>query len=244
VTLAAEPPARPQPPRSGPFDSPESRWVRLQVEVGTERVLLQAWCRVGIWTTLERFAAREFVVRESWGRLGSREPRRLARVEDEVLEGVLARLRPEDDGGLAFVVEVSRASVEGEQKVGDYHGEEIALSKARRHGYRFTGRAPAGSGGPIARWGREVVVRLGDGEEPPAESVHFSVEGGASGLVAGPEGGAEAFVEEWLPAKPIHVQADGVERMDYRLVRRRRAAGFEDGGRKVYGSAFHFDFDG
>jgi len=217
--------------------------VSLQVEVETEQVLLRAWCRVGIWTTLDRFAAREFVVRESWGRLGSREPRRLARVEDQLLEGVLARLRPEADGSLVFVVEVSRATVEGERKVDHYHGEEISLSIARRYGYRFTGRAPAGFCGPIARWGPGVVVHLGRGEEPPAESVRFRADGGASGLVAGLDGGAEAFVEEWLPAEPIHVQADGVERRDYRLIRRRRAAGFEEGGRKVYGSAFQFGSD-
>ena len=66
---------------------------------------------------------------------------------------------------------------------------------------------------------------------------------GAAG--AGPA--AETFVEEWEPAEPIRYEADGVERMDYRLVRRRSAAGFRTSARGVfqdYGSPFALSRDG
>jgi hypothetical protein len=204
------------------------------VTAGGDTVRLEAPCRVGVWTTLERVRAREFVERESWGRLGDRAPRMLARVTDSVLGGVVARLRPEEDGSLSFVVEVAETERGSGRTVAIYHGRRVVLGEPRRRGYRFSGSAPAGFSGAVARWGDAVAVEVGGaGGPPPPGTVRFTSLGEA-GFVAGARPAAEAFVEEWEPAEPFRFEADGVERMDYRLVKRRSAAGFRTGARSAF----------
>jgi hypothetical protein len=196
-------------------------------------VRLEAPCRVGVWTTLERVRAREFVQRESWGRLGDRPPRLLARVTDSALGGVVARLKPEEDGSLSFVLEVAETERGAGRTVAMYHGQRVALGGPRRRGYRFSGSAPAGFSGAVARWGALEIEVGGAGGPPPAGVVRFASLG-ETGFVAGARPSAETFLEEWEPAEPFRFEADGVERMDYRLVRKRSAAGFRTSARGVF----------
>jgi hypothetical protein len=221
VRLADDPPPLPSPPREGPNDGESSRRVTLHVVAGEERVTLAAWCRVGVWTTLQDVEAIDFVVRESWGRLQERAPRLLARVEDQVLGGVIARLRPEEDGSVSFEVEVSEARLLPGETAGIWHGQRVALRRPQRHGFRFRGR---GSSGLVAEWD-SVRVWLGD---PPSDAPE------RDGVFVLGDGGFEAFEETWRLVDPVHVVAEGVERMDYRLERERRAAGFD--GDRAYGS--------
>lgn len=232
-------------PAEGRSDSPASRPVVLLVRAGKDGVRLEAPCRVGVWTTLERVRAREFVERESWGRLGDRPPRLLARVTDAVLGGVVARLRPEEDGSLSFVVEVAETERGAGRTVAIYHGRRIALGEPRRRGYRFSGSGPAGFSGTVARWGDAVEIEVGGPGGPPPGTVRFTSLGEA-GFVAGARPAAEAFVEEWEPAAPFRFEADGVERMDYRLIKRRSAAGFRTSARgafEEYGPPFAISRD-
>jgi hypothetical protein len=220
-------------PAEGRSDSATSRPVLLVVRAGRGTATLEAPCRVGVWTTLERVRAREFVQRESWGRLGDRPPRLLARVTDDALEGVIARLRPEEDGSLSFVVEVAESERGAGRTVGMYHGQRVTLGSPRRQGYRFSGSAPAGFMGSVARWGDAVEIEAGGPGGPPPGAVRFTALGEA-GFVAGASPAAETFVEEWEPAEPFRFEADGVERMDYRLVRKRSAAGFRTSARGMF----------
>jgi hypothetical protein len=209
LRLADDSQPLPSPPREGPNDSEQSRRVSVHVVVGAEQVALEAWCRVGVWTTLQDLEAIDFVVRESWGRLGERKPRLLARVGDQAPGGVLARLRPEEDGSLSFEVEVSEARLLPAETAGTWHGQRVALRRPERHGYVFLGRAPSDDAGLVAEWEGAVRVHVG-------------------GLHGGPAAtavSAEAFEETWRLVEPVHVVAEGVERMDYRLERVRRAAG-------------------
>lgn len=240
-------PAPLQAPADGPSDSASARPVVLVVRAGGATVRLGAPCRVGVWTTLERVRAREFVQRESWGRLGDRPPRLLARVTDQAIEGVIARVRPEEDGSLSFVVEVAKCERGPGRTVAMYHGRRVALGEPRRIGYRFVGSAPAGFEGAVARWGDAVEVEAGGaGGPPPPRTVRFASLG-ETGFVAGEAPAAEAFAEEWEPAEPLRVEADGVERMDCRLVKKRSAAGFRTGARgafEEYGPPFAITRDG
>ena len=227
------------PPADGLSDSASSRPVVLFVAAGTETVRLEAPLRVGVWTTLKRVRAREFVQRESWGRLGNRPPRLLARITDSALGGVVARLRPEEDGSLSFVVEVAETERGEGKTVAMYEGRRIALGGPQRRGYRFAGSAPAGFTGAVARWGA-LEIDVGGPGGPPPGAVRFEALGEA-GFVAGPFPEAETFVEGWEPAEPLRFEADGVERMDYRLVKRRSAAGFRTnvhGAFEQYGPPF------
>jgi len=233
-TLPLDP--RPPPlaaPTDGASDSATSRPVAIVVRAGGDTVRLEAPLRVGVWTTLERVRPREFVQRESWGRLGDRPPRLLSRVTDAALEGVIARLRPEADGSLSFVVEVADAERGEGRTVAMYEGRRIALGAPRRKGYRFVGSAPAGFSGVVARWGDAVEIEVGGPGGPPPDVVRFAALG-ETGFVAGAHPAAETFVEEWEPDKPFRFEADGVERMDYRLVRKRSAAGFRASARGVF----------
>lgn len=226
LALADDPPPLPSPPREGPNDGTDSRWLSVVVASGDEEVTLEAWCRVGVWTTLQDWRAVDFVTRESWGRLGERRPRLLARVQDQALGGVLARLRPEEDGGVSFHVEVAEARLLPSETAGIWHGQRVVLRRPQRHGYRFRGRAASDDAGPVAAWDGAVRVFLGGRREAGA---------GPGVFVAGAgEAAAETFEETWRLLEPVHVVADGVERMDYRLQRERRAAGFEqdEGGRE------------
>jgi len=207
-------------------------------------VRLFAWCRVGVWTTLDQVRPRTFVVRESWGRLGQRTPRLLARVRDQALDGVIARVKPLDDGRLLFLVEVAETDMRPSLNVDIYEGQRVALGQPLRHGVRFSGSAPAGWIGPIARWDEEIVIYAGEerGTLPPPGALLFAALG-ESGFVAGRTPAAETFVEEWIPEAPSHFEADGIERMDYRLVQHRSAAGFvtaEGGPPQTYGPPFTF----
>lgn len=234
-TLPLDP--RPPPlstPAEGRSDSPSSRPIALVVRAGGGAVDLAAPCRVGVWTTLERVRARSFVTRESWGRLGDRAPRLLARVTDETLDGVVARMRPEEDGSLSFEVEVGETERGTGRTVAMYHGQRVVLGDPRRRGYRFSGNAPAGFQGTVARWGEAVEIEVGGaGGPPPPGTVRF-VSLGEAGFVAGARPAAETFVEVWEPADAQLIQADGVERADYRLVPKRSAAGFRTGARGVF----------
>jgi hypothetical protein len=243
LPLDPRPPPHAQ-PAEGMSDSPSSRPVLLLVTNGEEAVSLEAPLRVGVWTTLERVRAREFVARESWGRLGDRPPRLLARVEDSALGGVIARLKPEEDGSLSFVVEVAETERGEGRTVAMYHGRRIALAGPVRRGYRFEGSAPAGFSGAVARWGA-LEIEVGGAGGPPPGTVRFTALG-ESGFVAGAQPAAETFVEQWEPAEPFRFEADGVERMDYRLVERRSAAGFRTSARGVfeaYGPPFSIERD-
>ena len=65
-------------------------------------------------------------------------------------------------------------------------------------------------------------------------------------MVAGKDASEETFLEEWVPARPIHVHADGVMRADFRVVRKRAATGFRPDGRgwyNSYGAALDLRFD-
>lgn len=247
LPLSAQPPPPPAPPARGPFESATSREVVLIVRAREKRVRLHAWCRVGVWTTLQRARTRDFKARESWGRLGQRSPRLLARIVDQALDGVVTRLRPEEDGSLSFHVEVGQVKRQASRTVGMYHGQRVTLAHVERRGLRFDGRAPAGWTGAVARWGGAFAVHLGEERDgPPPGALHFRA-AGLEGFVAGSRPMAETFHETWEPADPVHVVADGVERMDFRLVRRRRAAGFvtdADGGTRTYGPEFTFRREG
>ncbi|MHC4971601.1 MAG: hypothetical protein ACYTG3_04665 [Planctomycetota bacterium] len=246
LPLSAQPPPPPAPPAQGPFESAASREVVLIVRARDKRARLHAWCRVGVWTTLQRARTRDFKARESWGRLGQRSPRLLARIVDQALDGIVTRLRPEEDGSLSFHVEVGQVKRQASRTVGMYHGQRVTLGHVDRRGLRFHGRAPARWTGAIARWGGQFAVHLGEErEDPPPRALHFRVDD-LEGFVAGPHPMAETFHEAWEPAEPVHVVVDGVERMDFRLVRTRHAAGFRtdaDGDTQTYGPEFTFRRD-
>lgn len=250
VLLSDDPPPPPGPPDESPFDSANSVRVSVQVRSGRRFLSLDAWCRVGVWTTIRKQVPRDFAVRETWGRLGRREPKLIVRVRDQAMEGVFARLRPNEDGSLDFLVEVAEARIPPAQPIDIFHGQPVGLPPARRHGYHFRGRAPPGWQGAVARWGNSIEVDLGSIPETifgllPPGAVRFRV-GAVEGAITGEAHQVEAFVEEWQPAEPVHVPADGVERMDYRLESVRHAAGFRtdaDGRRTTYGSRFEFETD-
>ncbi len=229
------PPAPPRPPHEGANDSLQSREVHLEIDDGGAPQRLAAWCRVGVWTTLDRTVAHRFVLRESWGRLGDRPPRLLARVEDDVQGGIVARVRPEADGSLSFHVEVAEAEVLPARTVGIYHGQRVVLAPAARHGYRFSGTVPAGYEGVIACWRPGVVLSLGpagsgvEGVRGPSGAVHVRAPG-THALVPGRGCLAEAFVERWSLRQPVHVVEEGIERMDFRFGRDREAVGFSTEG--------------
>jgi hypothetical protein len=169
-------------------------------------------------------------------------------VTDEALGGVVARLKPEEDGSLSFIVEVAESERGSGRTVAMYHGRRVALGAPRRHGYLFEGRVDAGFRGPVAAWADAVAVFAGEETEgpPPPGTVRFAAFGEA-GFVAGARPSAEAFVEHWEPAAPFVFEADGIERTDYRLIRRRSAAGFrtnERGAFEGYGRPFSISRDG
>lgn len=231
----ASAPAPPRPPHEGANDSVDARAVHLGIDDGRAPRRLAAWCRIGVWTTLDHVVAHRFVLRESWGRLGARSPRLLARVEDDALGGIVARLRPEPDGSLSFQIEVSEAEVLAARTVGIYHGQRIVLAPAARHGYRFRGRVPAGHEGVFAYWRPGVVLRLGaegaeeEGARGPPGAVHVRA-AATEAMVPGRGCFAETFVEEWTLRRPVHVVEEGIERMDFRFGREREAAGFSTEG--------------
>jgi hypothetical protein len=118
---------------------------------------------------------------------------------------------------------------------GVFFGRRVHLGRPRRHGFRFAGRAPADWSGALARWGRDVAVGLG-GAAPAGDDA----------MVVGRQAGAEYFTEHWQVADPVHVRADGIERVDYRLRRVRRASGFSPDGKgwyNTYGASLDLAFD-
>jgi len=202
------------------------------VRCGGDRRQLEATCRVGVWTTLESVRPVSFALRESWGALGDRPPRLLAQVRDDFPRGVIARVRPERDGSLAWRVEVSDGDAGPPRPVGVFRGRTIELPRPRRHGYRFASRLPAGFLGAAASWEGGPSVHVGEeaGPAAPAGALRFDAEG-ARGFVAGSDPEAEAFDEEWIPVEPLLLDFDGVERADFRTAPKRRAAGFRPGAR-------------
>lgn len=242
LDLTGEAPPLPTPPRTGPFDSTASREVRIVVAFNGRDIEVAAFCRVGVWTTLDSTRAYAFVTRETWGRLEERRPRRLRRVLDQALAGVTVRVRPEPRGELSFQAEVAQVTMAPMRTVDLYHGQRIALSEPSRHGFRFWGSVPPGHLGLIAGWG-DVTVHLAErGDVPPRGALRFRA-GEEAGLVAGERAAAETFAEAWVPKKPIHIVADDIERKDYRLAMERRAAGFRvgtSGSIQQYGDTFEF----
>jgi hypothetical protein len=202
------------------------------VQSGGTTIHLEAYCRVGVFTTLENVRPVAFTTRESWGRLGARPPRLLARVRDDFARGVTARLRPLRDGALEWQVEVADGEAGHPRPVGVFHGQTVELPRPRRHGYLLGAVAPAGYEGVLASWEGGAVVSLGvePSPSPPRGALRFRAEG-VSGFILGAAPHAEAFVEEWAPVEPVLVDADGVERADFRVAMRRSAAGFRTGPR-------------
>ncbi|MFQ5844641.1 MAG: hypothetical protein ACE5JG_06580 [Planctomycetota bacterium] len=196
----------------------------MVVQSVRERVVLEAWCREGVWTTLESVRYRPFVVRETWGRLGRRRPRMLRRVRDQVWEGVVARLRPEPRGGLSLHLEVARAGAGRAVEAGVFEGRPVVLPAPVRYGYRFFCRLGRRTGA-VAAWRPGVVVFLGEERPPPAGALTFGC-GGGDGFGAGAPAELESFVEEWPAAPPRLEEAGGVLFGDFRLAPVRRASGF------------------
>ncbi len=239
LPLTAEAPPLPGPPRQGAFDSDVSRALVVHARLGAAKVRLFVIARLDVWTTVHRLAATNFVVRETWGRLGTRRPRRLLQIHDEALAGVLVRVRPERDGTVSFFAEVSAVLPGAPTAVGIYHGARVSLSPPARYGYRFWGRASGE--GIAARWGDlEITIEAepwtGVISTRDVPALREFRAGDESGMVAG-MGAAETFREVWKLVEPRHIVADGVERKEYRLMRRREAAGFTH-ERKEYGATF------
>lgn len=238
-------PPAPAPERAAPFDSEEATRIRLFVDAGGETVALEGWCRVDVWTTLEHYHPTPFAVRESWGRLGTRPPKLLARLEEDLGRGITARLRPRRDGTLEYRIEVGDGVVGEEAVVGIFYGKRISLPRPVRRGFFFAGAAPGNYRGPLAAWQPGVTLRLGEDPAPPAGTLTFTARG-SRGFVVGSQVRAETFREEWKPAEPVFIDADGVERGDFRLVVSRRTAGFQvdaSDRKSVYGgSGLEFGF--
>ncbi len=233
-----------RPPGRGSYDSVRSHWIVLRIRGPKREVELKGWCREGVWTTLEAVRYESFTVRETWGRLGERKPRRLGRVVDQARAGTVARLRPEADGGISLDVET--AQVEGGRplKVGSFEEHAILMRGPVRYGYRFSTRLPRRSGA-VAAWQPGVQVILGEDAPPPVGAVTFRFGGGA-GFVAGAPAQVESFYEEWRGAEPVLEDADGVLFGDFRMQRERRASGFlvDAQGRPTAfdGSGLKFEF--
>jgi len=249
VPLTDAPPALPSPEPGAP-DSASATFVEAIVRSGGREVKLGAWCRDGVWTTLDRRDARAFVVRESWGRLGERAPKRLARIEWDLVTGVVLRVKPERAGGIAFHAEISEGGIDPPRPVGTFEGVEISLPRPRRHGFRFSGSLRGDANGVVASWTPGVELRLaalGSAGAAPGPALRFRA-AGATGHVVGEAAAAETFVEEWIPVPPVIVDAEGVKRADFRLQPTRRAAGFRPGSEgkpETYGGEpFAFELDG
>jgi len=252
ATIDDPPPPTP-PPAEGYPEAARAVPLAVEVVVGERRSRLRALCRVGVWTSLVDLAGDDFVVRESWGRLGERRPRLLLRVDDQVLSGVTVRLRPTDDGEVDFMAEVAGADVRAPEILEEWFGKTVSLRRPRRHGYRFEGSAPAAGPALLASWGESlrVVLLAGAGEddsdgEPPvavAPGVRFAV-GGWSGSVAGRAVRVERFVEDWAVVPARAVVADGVQRKEWRLAPDLASAGFRfsgDGGVETWGAPFEVE---
>ncbi|MEE8107031.1 MAG: hypothetical protein V3T86_15960 [Planctomycetota bacterium] len=182
-------------------------------------VVLDAWCRVGVWTTLQRIQGRPFLVRESWGRLGEKKPRRLHQTYDDLITGVIARVRPEADGSLRFRIEVADGETVSVARIGDFEGNEVLFPAPRRFGYRFDGTVlPGVNVGVIARWSPGVEIRLGDATTDEVAPKRFRFRAGsANGFVVGTRGRVEAFSEQWGPAPPVIVDDGGILRGEFRF---------------------------
>jgi len=253
ATIDAPPPPTP-PPAEGYPEAARAVPLAVEVVVGERRSRLRARCRVGVWTSLVDLAGEDFVVRESWGRLGERRPRLLLRVNDQVLSGVTVRLRPTDDGAVEFMAEIAGIDVRAPEILEEWFGETVSLRRPRRHGYRFEGRAPAAGPALLASWGERlrVVLLAGvDGEADaedatpaaPAPGVRFAVDGW-SGSVAGREVRVERFVEDWAVVPARAIVADGVQRKEWRLAPDLASAGFrvaEDGAVETWGAPFEVE---
>ncbi len=250
VPASAAARSEPRPPGRGSYDSVRSHWIVLRIRGPKSEVELKGWCREGVWTTLEAVRYESFTVRETWGRLGERKPRRLGRVVDQARAGTVARLRPEADGGISLHVETAQVEAGRPLKVGSFQKQAIMMRGPVRYGYRFSTRLPRRSGA-VAAWqpGVQVVLReqapLGADRGEARGAVTFRF-GEGSGFVAGAPAQVESFYEEWRGVEPVLEDADGVLFGDFRMQRERRASGFlvDAQGRPTAfdGSGLKFEF--
>jgi len=236
----AEPVADAPPPAAdrtdGRADGPAPRWIEFRLATPAGGTTWGAYCRVGVWTPIDERAATRFVQDETWSRLGDREPRRMQREFGAVWSGPLARVRPTADGAIDFVVEVSEGRVdEGEPRT--WHGATVPLPLPFQRTYRFTGRAPAGHAGPIARWGG-LLVSLSD-PESDASAADSPRRTFNHGFVCGPDAEAEYETIAWKPKEPVERSFDGVLQARFRLAPERSAAGFR--ADKTYGEGVTLD---
>ena len=167
-----------------------------------------------------------YVTRETWSKLGTRAPRRIAQVRDVVWNGTLARLRPTASGGIDFVVEVLEGRVEGKSDALAWEGIEVELPRPLQRSYRFEGRVPAGHSGAIAAWG-ELKIALVDSLEPSGIAVPTRFNHGF--VAGGPLARAEYEERSWQATGPRPADYDGVLQATFRLRMTRAAAGFRDG---------------
>jgi len=206
-------------PAEGTPYSVDSRRTTLFVSARETDVVLDAWCRIGVWTTLQRIKGQPFLVRESWGRLGTKRPRRIHQTFDDLITGVIARVRPEADGSLRFRIEVADGETVSLARLGEFEGNEILFPAPRRFGYRVDGSVPPGvNAGVIARWSPGVEIRLGDAAAVTVARPRLEfTAGSASGFVVGRTGRVEAFSEQWGPAPPVIVDDGGILRGEFRF---------------------------
>jgi hypothetical protein len=218
------------PPPDAFYGSTSARRVVLHVRAGRDVVVLDGWCRVGVWTTLQRIRPKPFVARERWGRLGARPPRRLHQAVDDLTTGVVARLRPEMNGRLRFRIEVAQGYLAEPVQMGEFEGLVILMRRPRRYGYRFFGTLDADfQRGTFASWEPGVTVSLAEEEVLPPQGWHLHFRGAdVRGFVAVKQGGAETFEEERAAASPRTLAADGAPQRDFYFAPpRTRAAGLE-----------------
>jgi len=211
----------------GRSDGPSPRMYTVRLTTGGRTLLLEAWCREEVWTTLDGRVGIPFVLGESWSRLGARRPRRLLQTQNSVFQGALARLRPRPTGELDFVIEISRAGVESDGPKFEWQGADVRLPRPWQDGYRFAGVVPAGYGGVVANWG-ELVVEIQASGRTPATIPGIAFRAGAQdGFVAGGRTAlAEFYTLRWPAADVVDRDRDGVLQARFSLAPAREATGF------------------
>ncbi len=198
-----------------------------------------AWCRQGVWTPLEARESTQFVIAETWSRLGARPARRIAREHGAVWTGMMARLHPRPDGQVDFVVEIVEGSVSARGPRLAWEGAEIRFGTPKQTLYRFEGR---GGAGVIARWGTLQVELIG-ARKAESNAVLFKCGQSLGGLVeGGVQARAEYVVRTWEGTESDEQDLEGVKRAHFRLRGVRSAAGFRyDLGWKTFGTGISLD---
>jgi len=223
---------RPLPRTDGHSDGPAPRLIHVEFfsgpTGGEARIPLEGWCRVGVWTTLEKRTAIPFVVRESWSRLGTRRPRRIGQAKDAVFQGAFVRLRPTEDGQVQFVAEISEARVGPDAEEFEWQDEDIKLVRPRQDGSRFEGHVPAGHVGEIARWGAlRITLRDSAAKAGPAATIAFRAGTTTGSVAGGHDARAERYRITVVRKEPIVRDHDGLLQALFRIERARVGTGFE-----------------